>query len=105
MVLSTARRKITWGAMLTALIVGSALLLMLTSQSFNPHFAQAAPPAPQPLRPRRISFDGTVIAEFRTLNEAASTIELPDQSQPVSIVLERKPPTFEMSAWQERELI
>jgi hypothetical protein len=57
-----------WGAMITALLVGSALLLMLTSQSFNPHSAQAAPPAPQPPPPKtQLTIDGTVIAEFRTL--------------------------------------
>jgi hypothetical protein len=41
-----ARSKVTGGAMIAALVVGSALLLMLTSQSFYPHSAQAAPPAP-----------------------------------------------------------
>ena len=32
-----ARSKVTWGAIITALVAGSALLLMLTSQSFYPH--------------------------------------------------------------------
>ena len=86
------RSKVTWGAIITALVAGSALLLMLTSQSLYPHSAQAAPqPAPQPTPPKtQLVMEGQVIAEFRTLNEAASTIELPDQPQPVSIVLERK---------------
>jgi hypothetical protein len=43
-----ARSKVTWGAIITALVAGSALLLMLTSQSFYPHPAQAAQPAPPP---------------------------------------------------------
>ena len=98
------RSKVTWGAIITALVAGSALLLMLTSQSLYPHSAQAAPqPAPQPPPPKtQLVLDSVVIAEFRTLNEAASTIELPDQPQPVSIVLERKADNrLELSAWHQ----
>jgi len=98
------RSKVTWGAIITALVAGSALLLMLTSQSLYPHSAQAAPqPAPQPTPPKtQLVMEGEVVGEFRTLNEAASTI-LPDQPQePVSIVLERKAyNNYQMSSWHQ----
>jgi phage tail-like protein len=107
-----ARSKVTWGAVITALVAGSALLLMLTSQSLYPHAAQAAP---QPAPPKtQLTIDGTVIAEFRTLNEVASTVEpadptstdpitkLPGVAKPVSIVLERKADNnTALSAWHE----
>jgi len=113
-----ARSKVTWGAIIAALVAGSALLLMLTSQSLYPHAAQAAQqPAPQPPPPKtELSSDGEVIAEFRTLNEAASTIEpavpttepLPGTiktlgtAKPASIVLERKADNnLELSAWHQ----
>jgi len=55
-----------------------------------------------------LDIPGIGIVEFRTLNEAASTIELPDATQPtpasppVSIVLERKADNkLEMSAWHQ----
>ena len=101
MVRSSALRKVMWGAMITALVVGSALLLMLTSQGLNPHSAQAAPQQPAPPK-TQITQDNSVIAEFRTLNEAASTIELPDQPQPVSIALERKADNnLELASWHQ----
>jgi hypothetical protein len=106
-----ARSKVTWGAIITALVAGSALLLMLTSQSLYPHPAQAAqPPAPQPPPPKTVLVGpSTGPMEFRTLNEVASTaVELdPSQPQPVnkpvSIVLERKADdNTRLSNWHER---
>ena len=100
-----ARSKVTWGAIITALVAGSALLLMLTSQSLYPHPAQAAQQPPPPTT--QLTIDGVLIAEFRTLNEVASTVEeVPDQklvdAKPVSIVLERKADNkLELSAWHE----
>ena len=87
------RSKVTWGAVITALVAGSALLLMLTSQSLYPHPAQAAPQPPPPKTVLAGPATGPV--EFRTLNEAASTVELDTGTKlpvakPVSIVLERK---------------
>ena len=55
MLRSMARSKVTWGVVVTTLVVGLALLLMLTSQSIHPQPAQAQS---QPVTVTQLRFDG-----------------------------------------------
>ena len=99
MLRSTARRKVTWGAMVSALVVGLALLVMLTSPSLRPQPAQAQTQTP----PKTVlTIDGVEIAQFSSLNQAVSTIELPNQPQPFSIVLEKPANSnLQLHAWHQ----
>jgi phage tail-like protein len=92
MVRSTARSKVTWGAVVAALVVGLALLLlMLTSTSLQPKPAQA-----QSASKTVLTIDGFELAEFSKVDGLTSTIRLPRApgtaaklDPPLSIVLER----------------
>jgi hypothetical protein len=66
-----ARSKGTWWATLVALVVGLALLLMLTSPRSHPQPAQAQDTeAPKVV----LSYDSSTIAEF-TKMDAESSVE------------------------------
>jgi hypothetical protein len=101
-----ARSKATWWAMLTALVVGLALLLMLTSQSIHHQPAQAAP---QQTAPKAVLTQDTfTLAEFSRFDGVVSTIELPQadgtaaQPKPISIVLARTATgNLDLSGWHE----
>jgi hypothetical protein len=107
MLRSTARSRVTWGAMITALVVGLALLLMLTSltsPSFHPKPAQA-----QTASLAVLTIDGVPIAQFSKLDEATSSIQLPRASgtaaqlKPISIVLERTADgNLALSSWHRQ---
>jgi hypothetical protein len=105
MLSSTVRSKLTWGAMITALVVGLALLLMLTSPSFHPKPAQAQTAASTSV----LTIDGVSIAQFSKLDEATSSIKLPRADgtaaklEPISIVLERTADgNLALSSWHRQ---
>jgi phage tail-like protein len=104
MLRSTARRKVTWGAVVAALVVGLALLLMLTSPSFHPRPAQA-----QTATTTVLTIDGVNIAEFSKVDEATSSIKLPRADgtaaklEPIRIVLERTATnSTQLSSWHRQ---
>jgi hypothetical protein len=99
----TARSKVTWGAVVAALIVGLALLLMLRSPSFHPKPAQAQTAAKTVL-----TIDGFDLAEFSTVDEVTSSIQISladgtaAKPQPISIVLERTADdNLQLASWHE----
>jgi hypothetical protein len=101
---STARSKATWGAMTTALVVGLALLLMLTSPSLQPKPAQA-----QSASTAVLTIDGVDIAVFSNVDEATSSIKLPRANgtaaklEPIRIVLERTADdNLQLSSWHRQ---
>ena len=105
MLRSSARSKVTWGAMITALVVGLALLLMLSSPNFHPKAAQAQ------TAPRVVltTADGAEIATIGKVDELTSSIKLPRadgkaaQLEPIRLVLERTADgNFQLSAWHHQ---
>jgi hypothetical protein len=105
MLRSTVRSKVTWGAMITALVVGLALLLLLlTSTSLQPKPAQA-----QTASTAVLTIDGVDIAVFSNVDELTSTIKLPRApgtaaklDPPLSIVLERTADNnLQLAIWHE----
>ena len=105
-----------WVAMLVALVLGSALLVILTSPGLHPKAAQAQP-TPDPLTVARASLimDDIEIASFSNVDELTSSMTVPKlpsgtgeqlpaepKRKPMRIVLER-PVTrgMEMAAWYE----
>jgi phage tail-like protein len=104
MLRSTARSKVTWAAMIAALVVGLALLLMLTSPSFHPKPAQA-----QSATTTVLTIDGFDLATFSKVDEATSSIKLPQADgtaaklNPISIVLERTATnSTQLSSWHRQ---
>ena len=105
MLRSTARSKVTWGAMITALVVGLALLLTLSSPNFHPKAAQAQTAPTVVLT----TVGGTEIATISKVDELTSSIKLPRadgkaaQLEPIRVVLERTADgNFQLSAWHEQ---
>jgi phage tail-like protein len=106
MLRSAARSKGTWVAML-ALVLGFALMVVLTSPGSHPKPAQAQT-TQEPLQMARASLvvDGQEIAAFNELGGITSSIMLPRadgkaaQLEPLGIVLKR-PATSDlsMSSW------
>jgi hypothetical protein len=101
---STVRSKVTWGAMITALVVGLALLLMLSSPNFHPKAAQA-----QTATRVALTIDGFEIASFSKVDEVTSSIKLPRvdgkaaQLEPIRIVLERNATnSVDMATWHRQ---
>jgi hypothetical protein len=101
---STVRSKVTWGAMITALVVGLALLLMLSSPNFHPKAAQA-----QTATRVALTIDGFEIASFSKVDEVTSSIKLPRvdgkaaQLEPIRIVLERTATnSVELASWHRQ---
>ena len=104
MLSSTPRSKATWGAMIAALVVGLALLLMLTSPGSHPQPAQA-----QSASTAVLSIDGVNIAQFSKIDEATSSIKLPRADgtaaklEPIRIVLERTADgNLALSSWHRQ---
>jgi len=113
---STARSKGKWVAMLVALVLGSALLVILTSPGLHPKPAQAQP-TPDPLTVARVSLivDDIEIASYSKVDELTSSMTVPKlpsgtgehvhtlpQRKPMRIVLERLDTgRMEMAAWYE----
>jgi hypothetical protein len=102
---STVRSKVTWGAMITALVVGLALLLMLSSPNFHPKAAQAQTAT----RVALVTIDGFEIASFSKVDEVTSSIKLPRadgkaaQLEPIRIVLERNATNgVELASWHQQ---
>ena len=102
---STVRSKVTWGAMITALIVGLALLLMLSSPNFHPKAAQAQ------TAPRVVltTVDGFELATIAKVDEITSSIKLPRaegkaaQLEPIRVVLERTADgNFSLAQWHQQ---
>jgi hypothetical protein len=106
MLRTTARSKATWWAMLAALVVGLALLLMLTSQSIHHQPAQADT---QQTAPKAVLTQGGVtLAELSRFDGVVSTIELPQadgtaaQPKPISIGLARTATgNLDLSSWHQ----
>ena len=103
MLSSTVRSKVTWVAMLAALVSGFALLVVLTSPGSHPKPAQA-----QTTPIVVLNVDGNNIT-FRNLNELTSSIKLPRgdgkaaQLEPIRIVLERNADrTLQLSQWHQQ---
>ena len=107
MLSSAARRsKVTWVAVLGALVVGFALLVVLTSPGSHPKPAQAQTVGTA----SRVSLtiDGYEIGTFSKVDEVTSSIKLPRadgkaaQLEPIRIVLERNATnSLEMASWHE----
>ena len=98
------RSKVTWAAMLAALVVGLALLVVLSSQGSHPKPAQAQTAASL----AALTIDGVEIATFSKVDEVTSSIKLPRadgkaaQLEPIRIVLERTATTsLELSSWHQ----
>jgi phage tail-like protein len=109
MLRSAARSKGTWVAML-ALVLGFALMVVLTSPGSNPKPAQAQT-TQDPLAMAKASLivDGIEISSFNDVQEITSSIKLPRAEgaaahlEPLRIVLKR-PATggLEMSSWHRQ---
>jgi hypothetical protein len=104
MLSSAARRKGTWVAVLAALVVGSALLVVLTSPGSHPKAAQAQTAT----RSASLTIDGHEVATFGKVDEVTSSIKLPRadgkaaQLEPLRIVLERNADgNLELASWHE----
>jgi hypothetical protein len=105
MVSSAARSKGTWVAMLAALVVGSALLVVLSSPGSHPRPAQAQSAAHVAI----LNVNGNEIAMFSNVAEATSSIKLPRadgkaaQLEPLRIVLERTADgNLQLSTWHRQ---
>ena len=105
MLTSTARSRVTWGAMITALVVGLALLLMLTSPNSHPKPAQAQTSTSFAV----LNVSGSESATFGKVDEVTSSIKLPRadgkaaQLEPIRIVLERNATnSLELSQWHQQ---
>jgi phage tail-like protein len=108
MLRSAARSKGTWVAML-ALVLGFALMVVLTSPGSNPKPAQAQT-TQDPLTAAKFSLvvDGQEIAAFNELGGITSSIKLPRadgkaaQLETLSIVLKRGlSEDFALSSWHQ----
>ena len=95
MLSSAARKKGTWVAMLIALVLGFALLVVLTSPGTHPKPAQAQTDVGT-ASAAVLSIDGLNIATFSKVDELTSSIKLPradgkaaQLDPPLRIVLER----------------
>jgi hypothetical protein len=102
MLSSAARSRGTWVAVLGALVVGFALLVVLTSPGSHPKPAQA-----QTTPIVVLNVDG-VNTTFRNLDELTSSIKLPRadgkaaQLEPIRIVLERNADrNLQLSQWHQ----
>jgi hypothetical protein len=103
MMRSAVRSKVTWAAMLAALVVGLALLVVLSSPGSHPKPAQA-----QTASRAALTIDGFEIASFGKVDEVTSSIKLPRadgkaaQLEPIRIVLERNATnSMELSSWHQ----
>jgi hypothetical protein len=90
--------------MITALVVGLALLLTLSSPNFHPKAAQAQTAPTVVLT----TVGGTEIATFGKVDEVTSSIKLPRadgkaaQLEPIRIVLERNADgNLQLAAWHQ----
>jgi hypothetical protein len=104
MMRSAARSKVTWAAMLAALVVGLALLVVLSSPGSHPKPAQAQTAASL----AALTIDGVEIATFSKVDEVTSSIKLPRadgkaaQLEPMRIVLERTADrNLALSTWHQ----
>jgi hypothetical protein len=104
MMRSAARSKVTWAAMLAALVVGSALLVVLSGPGSHPKAAQAQTAG---LR-ASLTIDNFEIAVFSNVDEVTSSIKLPRadgkaaQLDPIRIVLERNATNgLELASWHD----
>ena len=109
MLSSAARKKGTWVAMLIALVVGFALLVVLTSPGTHPKPAQAQTTVPTASAAVLSSIDGVNIATFSKVDEVTSSIKLPRADgkaallEPIRIVLERNATnSMEMAIWHRQ---
>jgi phage tail-like protein len=108
MLRSAARSKGTWVAML-ALVLGFALMVVLTSPGSNPKPAQAQTTQdPLAMAKASLVIDHIEIASFNDLGEMGSSIKLPRaegsaaQLEPIRVVLKRPASAdLKMSAWHE----
>ena len=103
MLRSAVRSRGTWVAVLAALVVGFALLVVLTSPGSHPKPAQA-----QTTPIVVLNVNGNNIATFRNLDEVTSSIKLPRadgkaaQLEPIRIVLERNADqNLQLSQWHQ----
>jgi hypothetical protein len=108
MLSSAARSKGTWVAIVVALVLGFALLVVLTSPGSHPKPAQAQTVPPSVSRVS-LTIDGFEIAAFSDLQEVTSSIKLPRvdgkaaQLDPLRIVLERTATnSVEMASWHRQ---
>jgi hypothetical protein len=109
MLSSAARKKGTWVAMLIALVLGFALLVVLTSPGSHPKPAQAQEEVPTASAAVLSSIDGLNIATFSKVDEVTSSIKLPRAEgkaamlEPLRIVLERNATnSVEMASWHRQ---
>jgi len=107
MLSSAARRKGTWVAVLAALVVGSALLVVLTGPGSHPKAAQAQTAS----RLASLTIDGFEIATFSKVDELTSSIKLPRadgkaaQVEPLRIVLERTADgNLQLAQWHQQAI-
>jgi hypothetical protein len=105
MLSSAARSKGTWVAIVVALVLGFALLVVLTSPGSHPKPAQAQTVPPSVSRVS-LTIDGYEIGTFSKVDEVTSSIKLPRadgkaaQLEPLRIVLERNATnSVEMATW------
>ena len=105
MLSSTVRSKVTWVAMLAALLLGFTLLVVLTSPGSHPKTAEAQSATTQLAV---LTVDGNQIAAFSKVDEVTSSINLPRadgkaaQLEPLRIVLERYADgNLQLSQWHQ----
>jgi hypothetical protein len=108
MLSSAARKKGTWVAVLGALVLGFALLVVLTSPGSHPKPAQAQT-VPTASTAVLSSIDGFDIATFSKVDEVTSSIKLPRAEgkaamlEPLRIVLERNATnSVDMATWHRQ---
>ena len=108
---NAARSKGTWVAMLTALVLGFALWVVLTSPGSHPKPAQAQETEPDGVTFAKASLviDGIEVGAFNEVEEITSSIKAPRAdgkaarlNPPLRVVLKRNASNdLAMSAWHE----
>src|SRR5918912_720409 len=104
MLSSAARRKVTWVAVLAALVLGFALMVVLSGPGSQPKPAQA-----QSASRAVLTLDGNEIATIGKVDEVTSSIKLPRadgkaaQLEPLRIVLERNADgNLALASWHQQ---